>query len=90
MSYYIYDKDGNDPHAGYTGPLLEVCVTQYHHPDITTGQHTNGKPYIFVRLNGTKDWFHADDRMYLHHIRAIWAEFGSEMLTLLRPVESSV
>ena len=88
MSYYIYDKDGNDPQAGYTGPLLEVCVTQYHHPDITTGQHTNGKPNYFVRINGTSLWYLIEDRMYLHHIRAVWAEFGWDVFPVISTPQS--
>lgn len=30
----------------------EVCATNYPHPDITTGQHTNGPAIIWVKISG--------------------------------------
>lgn len=83
MACYIYDEDGNDPQAGYTGPLLEVCVTQYNHPDITSGMHTNGPPSIFVRVGGTKPWYLMDRSYHLHQIRELWAFFGWEVFSLV-------
>jgi hypothetical protein len=31
---------------------VDVCQTQFSHPDITSGQHTNGPASIWVRVTG--------------------------------------
>lgn len=86
-SYYTYDTDGKDPPAGYTGLLLEVCVTQYNHPDITSGMHHNGPPSIFVRprhqaARFTGEWYLVNRSFHLHQIREIWASFGWEVFLM--------
>lgn len=45
----------------------EICTTQFNHPDVKTGQHTNGPANIFVRRNGG-EWILAEERS-MHKVR---------------------
>lgn len=49
---------------------LEVCQTNYGHPSITTGMHTNGPAAIWIRYIGGA-WLHSSMK-HMHKVRASW------------------
>jgi hypothetical protein len=65
----------------------EMRITQYNHPDITSGQHTNGPANVFVRKAGEsgdsdelQDWYLVDRsrvRMVIK-VHSLIAELGIE------------
>jgi len=55
----------------------EVCSTQYPHPTITSGQHTNGPASIWTRtVDG--EWERSQERS-MHKVRAMIVEAGKEL-----------
>ena len=50
---------------------IEVCETAYNHPDITSGQHTNGPMSIWARVPGG-EWVPTETRK-LNDVR-FWCE----------------
>jgi hypothetical protein len=53
---------------------IDVCQTAYNHPDITSGQHTNGPVSIWARVPGG-EWVPTGTRK-LNEVR-FWCEgFG--------------
>ena len=61
----------------------ELCITQYNHPDITSGMHTNGRANVFVLVTNsvtTSEWYLVDR----HEVRSqakvhsLIAELGIE------------
>ena len=60
---------------------VQICQTQYNHPDITSGMHTNGPPSIWVRVPGSK-WMPTYEKQM--HIVRQWCESrGPEYMALL-------
>lgn len=55
----------------------EIVTTQYDHPSITSGQHTNGKANIFIRVAETGEWLRSTERS-LYATREAWSAFGIE------------
>jgi hypothetical protein len=60
-------------------PDSDICITQYRHPDITSGMHTNGRANMFVRMN-KGDWYLVDrDRVRNQDtLRSLIAGLGIE------------
>jgi hypothetical protein len=65
----------------------ELRVTQYNHPDITSGMHTNGRANVFVRKAGEsgdsdtlQDWYlvNRHEVRNLVKVRLLIAELGIE------------
>lgn len=53
----------NMHHGGY-----EICVTQFTHPDIKSGQHTNGPATIWLRRTEHDSWVCTNTHA-LHKVR---------------------
>jgi hypothetical protein len=54
----------------------EIVATQFSHPTITSGQHTNGPSSIWIRLpDGDVDWLRSQERS-MHHTVKAWIEHG--------------
>lgn len=61
---------------------IEVCQTQFNHPDITSGQHTNGPMSIWVRVPGG-EWVPTYEKRM--HIVRQWCEArGAKYVALLK------
>lgn len=54
----------------------EMVATQFSHPSIIEGQHTNGPASIWVRQIGG-EW-HATGMCHAHKVRALLVVFGLE------------
>jgi hypothetical protein len=53
-----YDTEGRDVtdlYGLYDEADVEICTTQFPHPTITSGQHTNGPQSIWVRMPDASD-----------------------------------
>lgn len=59
----------------------ELCATNYPHPDIKTGQHTNGPASIWVRYKG-EQWLHTGER-HMHKVREAIDTFGVMLINEL-------
>lgn len=58
MKIHRWDKSGRDVTdlpGLWSADDIEVCQTNFPHPTITTGQHTNGPAMIWTRHDGG-DW----------------------------------
>lgn len=61
---------------------VEIVTTQFSHPSITSGQHTNGPADIWIRLPcGGVDWIRSPERS-MHRTRQAWIEMGIEWFVL--------
>jgi hypothetical protein len=63
----------------------ELCITQYNHPDITSGMHTNGPANVFVRPSNPLrvaygDWYLVNRHEVRNRakVRSLIAELGIE------------
>lgn len=54
----------------------EVCATNYPHPSITSGQHTNGPASIWTRPIGG-EWERSAERS-MHKVREMIVDAGKE------------
>jgi hypothetical protein len=54
----------------------EFCTTNFPHPNIVSGQHTNGPPAIWIRRIGG-EWIQCRERA-LHHAIAAFVSMGFE------------
>jgi hypothetical protein len=52
----------------------EFCTTNFPHPNILSGQHTNGPPSIWIRRIGG-EWIRCRERA-LHHAIAAFVSMG--------------
>jgi hypothetical protein len=54
----------------------EIAMTQFSHPSITSGQHTNGPASIWIRLpDGGVGWLRSSERSLKKTVDA-WIAFG--------------
>lgn len=54
----------------------EIVMTNYSHPSITSGQHTNGAYSVWIRLpDGGVDWILSSERSVHKTVKA-WIAFG--------------
>lgn len=60
---------------------VDICQTQYSHPDITTGQHTNGQPSIWVRIHPDGEWYRTGSR-HMHKVRTAVSVNGTKYVDL--------
>ena len=65
----------------------ELIATNYPHPDITTGQHTNGPAPIWVRYRD-EPWLQTDIR-HMHLVRAAIDHYGYAFIEKLRKEQES-
>jgi hypothetical protein len=78
------DKDGRDVTdlpGLWDESDCEIVATNFSHPTVTTGQHTNGKATIWIRL-ADKDWMLSHETS-LHKARSAWVEMGIEWFIAL-------
>ena len=54
----------------------EICETQFSHPSITSGLHTNGPLSIWIRSIGG-EWIYCRERN-LRAVRQNWVDMGIE------------
>lgn len=54
---------------------IEVCQTNFPHPSITSGMHTNGPATIWVRLPAETGEWRCTGLKHLHKMRECW-EYG--------------
>lgn len=78
------DKDGRDV-SDFPGLWdesdCEIKMTNYPHPSITSGQHTNGPYSVWIRLpDGGVDWIRSRERTVHHTVKA-WIEMGIDWFT---------
>lgn len=59
----------------------ELRQTQYHHPEITSGQHTNGPANIFVRRDKESPWYRVDNTRALSQVRRFIVQEGFDRFT---------
>ena len=84
-----YDKTGRDVTdlpGLWDESDIEICATNYRHPTITSGQHTNGPERYWVRFEGV-DWFELKEHRSLHAILRDWKEYGKDLFLALRDEE---
>lgn len=79
MRIIRFSRNGNDvtdtPEL-WSVTDTEVCATNYPHPSITSGQHTNGPAAIWTRtIDG--EWERSAERS-MHRVLAMIAEAGKE------------
>jgi hypothetical protein len=75
MKIHRWDSGGRDVTdlpGLWSADDIEVCQTNFAHPSITFGQHTNGPAMIWTRRDGG-DWVETGDT-HLHKVRARWTE----------------
>ena len=54
----------------------EIAMTNFTHPSITSGQHTNGRYSIWIRLpDGDVDWMRSPETTVHATVKA-WIEMG--------------
>ena len=54
----------------------EIRCTRFQHPDQVSGQHTNGKPNLFVREDDGCHWYFVDGIHSAHKSRCLIEELG--------------
>jgi hypothetical protein len=64
-----------------------ICVTQYSHPSITSGLHTNGPALIFIRAIEGK-WIHSQEGS-LRRTLDLWVDMGIGWFELLEEENGS-
>ena len=69
----------------------EIIATNYPHPSLTSGQHTNGPATVWIRLpDGGVDWIQSRERT-VHQTVQAWIEMGIDWFVSLREeIESEV
>jgi len=65
----------------------ELCATNFSHPDITTGQHTNGPATIWVRYAG-EQWLNTGEKS-MHKVRKAIDDFGVMFIDQLLKVQDA-
>lgn len=74
-----FDKSGNDVTNSpelWCDTDCEIVLTNFPHPSITTGMHTNGQATPWIRVcNGNSEW-HMSSERHLHKTVEAWAMFG--------------
>lgn len=63
-----------------------VCRTNYSHPDIKSGQHTNGPAEVWVQSDG--EWLRTG-LFHVHKVAEWLREFGDEYIAMLRNSSAS-
>lgn len=69
-----WDREGRDVTdlpGLWSADDLRVCQTNFNHPSITTGQHTNGPAMIWTRIDSDDDWIRTGET-HLHRVREQW------------------
>jgi hypothetical protein len=65
---------------------IEICTTQYPHPSIASGQHTNGPASIWVRMPDSGDerqeWIRSRERSRHATLKAL-ADMGFEWFRMI-------
>lgn len=69
-------RDVTDLPAEWSADDVEICQTNYPHPTITSGQHTNGPAMIWIRRGGG-DWVRTGET-HMHKVRKLWEIHGGE------------
>jgi hypothetical protein len=59
----------------------QILVTRYNHPDIKSGQHTNGKPNLFVREDDGSHWHFVDGIHSAYKVRCLIEDLGWQDFT---------
>lgn len=75
MTIYRWDKSGRDVTdlpGLWSEDDIQVCQTNYPHPSITSGQHTNGPASIWVRREG-EEWQRTGET-HMHKVLQKWID----------------
>jgi hypothetical protein len=57
---------------------MQIVTSKYRHPEIKSGQHTNGPESIFVRENDSSPWYLVLDHRCKHSVRKKIERIGIE------------
>jgi hypothetical protein len=57
--------------------VTQITATNYSHPTITTGQHTNGPAIVWIQVDG--EWYDTECQ-YRHKVRAWLEAHGPERI----------
>lgn len=77
-------RDVTDSPGLWSEEDVEIIATNYPHPTITTGQHTNGPAIIWLkRCLDDAEWINTG-MIHMHKVRALWETRGKEWVDLLR------
>lgn len=69
----VTDLDGLHDEAD-----CEIIATNFSHPTITSGQHTNGRATLWIRLpDGGVDWIRCREGS-IHETAKAWVDMGIE------------
>jgi hypothetical protein len=71
-------RDVTDTPAMWDSADCEIVITNYCHPSVTSGMHTNGRPTVWIRMpDGCIDWV-ASREPTVYHTAKAWIEMGIE------------
>lgn len=73
-------RDVTDSPGLWSEEDCEIIATQYRHPSITSGQHTNGPASIWIRLAESEQWHRSQERS-MHNTREAWINDGIKAFT---------
>jgi hypothetical protein len=86
VTLYRLDRNGRDVTnmpGLWDESDCEIMVTQFAHPSITSGQHTNGPASIWIRMPDRGiDWIRSQEGS-LHKTVKAWVDIGIDWFQLL-------
>lgn len=56
---------------------IEICATNFNHPTITSGMHTNGPAHIWIKIN--EEWIPTGSST-MHRVRKELETHGAERI----------
>ena len=83
-----FDREGRDVTelAGlWSEDDCEIVATNHSHPDITTGQHTNGPAMIWIRRadhTGRAGLWNSTGLHSMHKVMYLWKQVGMDLFDL--------
>lgn len=81
-------RDVTDSPGLWSEEDCEIVATQYSHPGIASGQHTNGPASIWIRLAESDEWHRSQERS-MHKTREAWIAYGIKAFTDAAPTAAS-
>jgi len=86
VTLYRLDRNGRDVTnmpGLWDESDCEIAVTQFAHPSITSGQHTNGSASIWIRMPDRGiDWIRSQEGSRHKTVKA-WVDIGIDWFQLL-------
>lgn len=68
-------RDVTDSPGLWSEEDCEIVATNFRHPTITSGQHTNGPASIWIRRADVGEWIRTNGRN-MHAVREQWSHEG--------------